>query len=777
MKRFRGTIWGALLAMSLTLATAWAQDDAPLPPQDKPSPAIQQNDAPPLPPDGQAPAVQQNEGPPPPPDGQAPLSTQENQPDPPGRAVRLQYMSGSVSIQPQGTGDWVAGVINRPLTNSDNIWTDKDSRVELNVGSGLIRMSSEGSLTITDVSDTTTQLELHQGTLNLDVRHLQPGEVYEIDTPETAFTVQTPGEYRLDVDSNGNTSDVTVWRGEGQASTNGSTETIRAGQQAHFEDNSGAPEIAEARAPDSFDNWCRDRDERFDHSASARYVSPNVVGSDDLDEYGSWRDTPDYGPVWTPSSVPGDWAPYHYGHWAWIGPWGWTWVDDEPWGYAPFHYGRWVYAGGGWGWAPGPYSYWGPAYYAPALVAWFGGPYWGGRFGFGVGFGGGIGWCALGWGEPFFPWYHTGWGYFNRVNIYNTRIYNINRFHEGFGRQGFGAGYRYANLNAPHGPIAVSQRALTNSMAVHGMGVRMSASDFSRASLGGRVPVSPTRVSRLGANAGRATAVPPSRAFSRPTVSRASLAGGTRMASRGTTTGSYARPNGAGMANRNGVASGASRGMANSTYGRSVPRPPQSTGSFNNGRSQSAPSAGMRSTPGGSNRGYAPQNYGRGGANSVPRPSGPVRSAPYASNGYNGRYNSPGYSSRGQYGGQSSYGSSSRYGSPSYGSSGYGSANRGYSAPSRSYGSQPSYRSYPGPGYRSSSSAPSYRGYSGPSSGSYSGRSYSAPSNRGSSGYSGGGRSSGGGGGHYSGGGGGHSSGGGGGHSSGGGGGHGGGRR
>lgn len=719
MKRFRGVIWGTLLAVSLSLATVWAQDAPPAGPEDKPSPAVQ----------GQAP---------PPPDGQAPMSEQPNQPDPPSRIARLQYMSGSVSIQPQGTGDWVAGVINRPLTSSDNIWTDKDSRAELNVGSGLVRMSSESSLTLTSVSDNTTQLELHQGTLSLRVKHLASGETYEIDTPNTAFTVQSAGEYRVDVDSNGNTSEVTVRLGEGQASSNGSSVAIKAGEQAHFGgDEAGHEQVAQAPAPDSFDNWCMERDQRDEHSVSSRYVSPDVIGSQDLDEYGTWHDTPEYGEVWTPSDVPGDWAPYHEGHWVWVAPWGWTWVDDEPWGFAPFHYGRWVYGGGYWGWAPGPYyPYWGHAYYAPALVAWFGGRGWG--VGFGFGFGGGIGWCPLGWGEPFFPWYHTGFGYFNRVNIYNTRITNINGFRSGFGRPGFGAGFHYANLNAPGGRFAVSQRVFANSQSVRNMGVRMSASDFSRASLGGRVPVNPTQVSRLGATAGRAAAVPPARAFSRPTVSRAGAMNNARVATRSDgSAGSFARPNGGAMASRN-------AGPANSGSSHYVPRPPASMRGSNNGVAQSrsyssSGSSGSRSMPGASNRNYSSPGAGRGYSNSVPRPSGPVRSAPYASNGY-GRYSSPNYSSRDSYGASRSYGNSSRYSSPSYGS------------PSRSYGSQPSYRSY--------GSQPSYRGYSAaPSSRGYSGRSYSAPSSHGSSGGYSGGHSSGGGGG------GGHSSGGGGGHS------------
>ncbi len=77
------------------------------------------------------------------------------------------------------------------------------------------------------------------------------------------------------------------------------------------------------------------RDRRFDDSRSSHYVSRDVVGADDLDDYGDWQPNPEYGNVWYPR-VEAGWAPYHTGHWAWIDPWGWTWVDDSPWGYAPF---------------------------------------------------------------------------------------------------------------------------------------------------------------------------------------------------------------------------------------------------------------------------------------------------------------------------------------------------------------------------------------------------------------------------------------------------------
>src|SRR5205814_1992738 len=100
------------------------------------------------------------------------------------------------------------------------------------------------------------------------------------------------------------------------------------------------------------------------------------------------RPEPQYGAIWVPRRVPVDWAPYRYGHWAWIEPWGWTWVDDAPWGFAPFHYGRWIFTAGNWGWVPGPRTV--RPVYAPALVAWVGGP----RLNASVSIGGGRGGVA-----------------------------------------------------------------------------------------------------------------------------------------------------------------------------------------------------------------------------------------------------------------------------------------------------------------------------------------------------------------------------------------------
>jgi hypothetical protein len=675
-----------------------------------------------------------------------------NDADPPSRAARLQFMQGSVSVQPHGTDDWIAGALNRPLTNSDNVWADKNSRAEINAGTALVRIDSESSLTLTNVSENAVQLQLHQGAMNLHVRRLYDNETYEVDTPNQAFTVLKPGDYRFDVDPNADTTIITVWRGEGEAGGQGPAVRIRENEQARFSNGTSLQnDIHAAPSLDAFDEWAQARDGRYDHSRSARYVSPDVVGSEDLDEYGTWRDSPEYGNIWVPSSVDVGWAPYRDGHWIWVAPWGWTWVEDEPWGYAPFHYGRWVYYDNYWGWAPGP-IYVRP-YYAPALVAFFGGPGWGVDFGFG--FGGGYGWCPLGFGEPFIPWYGASRGYFNQVNITNTHITNItnitNIYNNNFinnhprsgdpGRVGLHGGepLHYANLSARNGFTAVSRDTMVNSRPVARNNVRISQNELTRVAPARPLDVKPTRTTMLGANAGRSTAMPPPRSFARPVVSRTNAAsfhggpattgrGGEQSAmgnARGVQRPAENQPNRAASPNSN--VRMPDRGAPAS---RSVPRPPSAggittgspinQGSINRGNTRPAPGysgnnprSDVYRQPGTS---AWPQNNSRSA--SVPRPSPGF--TPH-NEGSNSRGNVPAPLSNDRSSGPRSELSVPRP-TGNVSPSGYSSAaNRGsYSSPSND-------RSSYGGAYGGARPSPSYNGsYSRPSP-SYSGGSYGRP--------------------------------------------------
>ena len=298
---------------------------------------------------------------------------QGQQDDPPTRVARLGYMEGSVSFQPAGETDWVQAVANRPMTTGDRLWADKGSRAELQLGSAVIRLSENTGVSFLNLDDHTVQIQLSSGTINLRVRRLDQNDDFEVDTPDLAFTVSRPGSYRLDASEDGTYTVVSLRDGEGQATGNGQTYTLHAGERATFSGGTDSlnADVEDLGGPDQFDNWANGRDHRYDNSRSAQYVSRDVVGYEDLDDHGSWRDDRNYGHVWYPNNVAPGWAPYREGHWDWISPWGYTWVDDSSWGYAPFHYGRWVVVGGRWGWIAGPVNV--RPVYAPALVVFIGG--------------------------------------------------------------------------------------------------------------------------------------------------------------------------------------------------------------------------------------------------------------------------------------------------------------------------------------------------------------------------------------------------------------------
>src|SRR6267142_1166036 len=348
--------------------------------------------------------------------------------DPPSRVARLSYANGNVSFEPAGTDDWVSAVVNRPITTGDKLWSDNGGRAELHMGSAAIRLSSNTGFSFLNLDDRTTQIRITEGVISVRVRRLDPDETFEIDTPNLAFSILREGNYKIDVNEAGDTTIVTVRNGQGEVTGGGSAYSIHSGETGTFAgiDQLDADFQSFRNDGDDFDRFCNDRDRREDRSQSSRYVSSDVIGYEDLDDNGGWRQVPEYGTVWFPHTTIVGWAPYRYGHWAWISPWGWTWVDDAPWGFAPFHYGRWVNVRGGWGWVPCPPRTVAVVYvrpvYAPALVAWVGGPH----FAVGVGVGGGagvnVGWFPLGPREVYVPSYHSSRTYINNVNVSNTTV-------------------------------------------------------------------------------------------------------------------------------------------------------------------------------------------------------------------------------------------------------------------------------------------------------------------------------------------------------------------
>src|SRR4029077_199164 len=141
--------------------------------------------------------------------------------DPPSRVARLSYAHGAVSFQPAGTEDWVSAVVNRPLTTGDKLWVDNDGRAELHLGSASIRLASTTGFSFLNLADNTVQLRLTEGTLRLRVKRLGENEIFEVDTPNLAFSVLRPGTYKISVNEAGDTTVVAVRGGEGEVTGGG----------------------------------------------------------------------------------------------------------------------------------------------------------------------------------------------------------------------------------------------------------------------------------------------------------------------------------------------------------------------------------------------------------------------------------------------------------------------------------------------------------------------------------------------------------------------------
>ncbi|HEV7607884.1 MAG TPA: DUF6600 domain-containing protein [Steroidobacteraceae bacterium] len=445
---------------------------------------------------------------------------QENAPydaDPPDRAARLSFLQGDVSLQPAGEEEWADAIVNRPLTTGDKLWTDQGARAEIYVGQAAVRLGSNTGFSFLNVDDDTIQMRMTAGVINVHVRDLDSNDQIEIDTPNLALSLLRPGNYRVEVNDENDTTVVKVSEGEAEASDGSQSEVVHAQQAATFRGNQQlAAQFGSLGAPDEFDSWSLERDRRDEQAASSRtaqYVDPDVTGYEDLDANGTWSSDAEYGNVWTPTRVAVDWSPYRDGRWVWVAPWGWTWIDDAPWGYAPFHYGRWAHVRDRWCWVPGPRHV--RAVYAPALVGWVGTP--GASISISVGGGGGVAWFPLGPREVYVPARRFSPRYVERVNVTNTivnRVIITNVYNNRAGN------VTYRNRAVPGAVTSVTRTTFTSAQRIGDRRVRIDEREISRTGSTAMAPqIQPGRESRLGASeARRNVRVPPATVVSRQVI-------------------------------------------------------------------------------------------------------------------------------------------------------------------------------------------------------------------------------------------------------------------
>jgi hypothetical protein len=614
--------------------------DAP-PPQDdrQAQQQAQDDDAPPPPDQNQADQIQiqdeaanqQSE--------QASQQEQQQQATAQPGVARVSWIRGDVSTQRGDNGEWVAAIVNTPISQDDRISTGDKSRAELQLDyADTLRMSDRVTVKIATLTRSQILLQVGEGLTTYTVNRGAEASS-EIDTPNASIRpFGGEGEFRILVNSDAET-EVIVRRGSADISTPQGSTRVDAGQMISIAGTDNPQyKVAQAPSRDDWDNWNSDRNRTFANSEGPRRTNRYYTGSEDLDPYGRWTTVPDYGQVWVPNVASG-WAPYRAGRWVWQPYFGWTWVSYEPWGWAPYHYGRWLPYGAGWAWWPGPVAAY-PAYYpvwAPAYVSFFG--WGGGGFGVGVGFGfgfGHVGWLPCGPGDWYHPWYGR---YGGRYNVVNVRNVTVNNFHNGWaplhgGRGGFSnVNAAFRNDRVRSGISSMDSRSFGHG-TVPAHQTALSAGEFRNASLvSGKMPVNPGRGSYSATNR-----------VASPTTIRNTTSNSQRFYS-------PSRNNNSGGAAQSSRGFGATSNQRNNGYSGYSNSTRSAQPNMNGNRGSQPGTEGRTSNPAmGANRGNAPSSTARPGWHTFtpPSSSGANRTAPNAPLNNRGATGNPG--NRGGYG-------------------------------------------------------------------------------------------------------------------------------
>jgi hypothetical protein len=286
---------------------------------------------------------------------------------PSGRVGRLSLVSGNVSVRT--SEKWLDAEVNLPLATGASVRTGSEAQAEVEIGVNTIELAPESEMEIAKLEDRAIQVAVVRGRIGVDLHRLDDGDSVEVDVSGECVPLLQSGHYDIDT---------------GSGRVMGSTEDARS-------------DLNESRL------------------AAAYFVSPYMTGFAELDAAGTWESTAENDIVWIPTGLPADWAPYRDGHWRWIVPWGWTWIDNQPWGFVTSHYGRWAFVGEHWGWVPGTIGV--HPVYVPAVVAFLG------TAGVGLSVAGNIG-PAVGWfplapGEVYWPSYTRDIDYVRNLNLGN----------------------------------------------------------------------------------------------------------------------------------------------------------------------------------------------------------------------------------------------------------------------------------------------------------------------------------------------------------------------
>jgi hypothetical protein len=324
---------------------------------------------------------------------------------------RIAATAGGVSLRPAG-GEWGDSARNDPVVSGMSLRTSTGGRATLGIGARIVTLSGGSELDIARLDDGIFEIVLRQGRIGVHVARLDSGETVEIDLSRGGLWLLAPGDYDIIAGNEQSPARVAVFDGRARFVGDGADATVMTGSAVGLSGKGPVSTSIESAKADDFVAAWRSTPGDPVEPVALRHVSLDMTGWETLDANGSWETVADLGAVWCPATLPEDWAPYRYGHWRWVTPWGWNWIDDMPWGFAPSHYGRWARVGERWGWVPGDRA--AAPVYAPALVDFLG------TAGVGLSYpdasGPAVAWFPLAPGEVYWPSYTTALDAIRRLN-------------------------------------------------------------------------------------------------------------------------------------------------------------------------------------------------------------------------------------------------------------------------------------------------------------------------------------------------------------------------
>ncbi|MCA0250655.1 MAG: hypothetical protein LCH93_28920 [Proteobacteria bacterium] len=411
-------------------------------------------------------------------------ATAQSQGEPPGRVGRLAFVDGTVSFYDDEQSGWTKAIVNTPLTTGDALWTEPNARSEVSLAGTRIRMDGSTELDMTQIDDAQVRLQLAQGRVDVKSFAMDAAQPYEIVTPRGTITLQQQGDYYVEAGSTQDPTRLGVRSGAAQIQgLNGQTLAVRAGEVGEVFGDGSALQLrtVQAAPPAPAASWAA-RDRQVIYDQQPQYVPAGMTGYEDLNAYGNWINDGSYGQVWVPRSTPAGWAPYRTGHWSYVKPWGWTWIDEQPWGFAPYHYGRWANSNNRWVWVP-PQREQRPVY-APALVAFVGGLELAAQLGNQGRNTGPVGWFPLGPREVYVPPYTTNRDYYQRINraaMIQDRDLN-DRWERAQRREAYIAGQNSVLANQRFATVVPSQ-AFVRSQPVQRAALNVAADKIAKAAV------------------------------------------------------------------------------------------------------------------------------------------------------------------------------------------------------------------------------------------------------------------------------------------------------